>query len=325
MAEPDKCTNVLGAAKDTVVLGIKLVGDAGKDFDTYLANALKSDDVQNEIRKALNEIAKEHLQITPLTFSGQEAKRMATALLNRSAAAIGQDVFNQVQKSPQYLRLRTSAENVLTSLKCSPVGIWYEANKTMIYILAAGVIVAGAVGMYVTRAGDAMTDPLTKLIGKKKFTAKPIGTLEVSAGGFKFVPSKREFQIELGAAADYKQIRVELSVTAHAIDTDVSVASAGGKVIIPFGKVVTRVEGSYDPRNLKIAPVQLGLGIGFPQGALRFDLAARVQFSHSRPTGGSVGVGVKGNFKGIPIAVDLGGKLDNQSGSTVLGTIGALW
>lgn len=321
MAEPGKCTSVAGVLEDTVVLGIKLAGDVGKDIDTYLANALKSDEVQNEIRKALEEIARASVRRAPINYSSEEAKKLATALLTKGATAIGQDVLSQVRKTPQYLRLQKSAEGIGSSLRCSRTGIWFDQNKKIIYILAAGLIVGGAVGMYVARAGDAVTGPAAGLVKGKKITAKPIGTLEVSAGGFTFVPSKREFEVELGASADIKQIKVEVTVTAHAIDTNVNVASAAGKVIIPLGKVITRVEGGYDPKNMKSAPVQLGLGIEFTAKGVRFDLAGRLQFSNGRPTGGSIGIGVKGNRKGVPLSIDLGGKLDSQSGAMILGTI----
>lgn len=321
MSNSGKCTDVVGAVRDTVVLGIKLVGDVPKDLDTYLINALKSDELQKEIKKALDEIARDAVSKTPVTFSGNEGKKLATTLLNKGATAIGQDVFSQVQKTPQYLRLRKSAEGVVSSLKCSQTGIWFDHNKKIIYILAAGLIVGGAVGMYVARAGDTVTESITGLVKGKKITAKPIGSLEVSAGKFEFVPSKREFKVELGAAADLKQIRVEMTVTGHATDSSVTVGSAAGKVVIPYGRVVTRVEGGYDPKNMKSAPVQLGLGIEFTAKGVRFDLAGRLQFSNARPTGGSIGIGVKGNRKGVPLSIDLGGKLDSQSGAMILGTI----
>ncbi|HLG17540.1 MAG TPA: hypothetical protein VJH03_24060 [Blastocatellia bacterium] len=325
MAESGKCSDVPGAVKETAVLGIKLVGDVAKDLDAYVVNALKSEEVQNEIKKALEEIARDNVSKAPVTFSGEEAKKLATSLLNKSATAVGQDVFNQVKKSPGYRRLQKSAEGIVDSLKCSPTGVWFERNKKIIYILASGLLVGGAVGMYIARAGDTVAEPITSLIKGKKFTAKPIGTLEISAGSIQFTPSKREFQMELGAAADFKQIKAEVTVTGQAIDASARVAGAGGKVIIPFGKVVTRVEGSYDPRNMKLAPVQLGLGIEFTHKGVRFDLAGRVHMSNTRPTSGSISLGVRGTVKGIPYNIDLGGKLDSHTGSAVMGTIRAEW
>jgi hypothetical protein len=325
MSNSGKCADFPGAAQDALVLGIKFAGDIAKDIDALLIDALKSEEVQNEIRKALQEHARDRVQNTPVTFSGEEAKKLAIALISKSAAAVGQDVFNQVKKSPQYLRLKKSAEGVVDALRCSPTGIWFDQNKKTIYILAAGLVLAGAVGMYVTRAGDSVTEPFTKLMENRKFISKPIGSIEVSAGGFRFVPSKREFQMELSVSADFKQIRTEITLAGHALDTSVNVASAGGRIIIPFGKAVTRFESSYDPKNMKIAPVQLGLGIEFTHSGVRLDLAGRVQLSNSRPVGGSLGIGLRGNIKGIPFNMDVGGKLDSQFGSAIFSTIRGRW
>jgi hypothetical protein len=321
MADPGKCADLVNTTQQTILLAIKLVGDVGQNLDDFLANAIKSEEVQKEIKNALEEIVRNNLNSTPVTFSGEEAKKLATALARRSATAIGQDVLGQVKKSPQYARLRKSAEGILEALKCTPAGVFYDKNKKMIYILGAGVIVAGAVAMYIARSGDQAITPITSLIGDKKLTAKPIGSIEVSAGSFKFVPSKREFQVELGAAGDFDVVKVEFSITGQAIDTDVNVMAAQGKVFIPVGKVVTRLEAGYDPMNARVAPVNLGLGIEFTAQGVRFDLAGRVQFSNNRPTAGSIGLGVIGNYKGVRWNMDLGGKLDNQSAATVFGVV----
>ncbi len=325
MSNSGKCTDVIGSVRDTVVLGIKVAGDVGKDLDTYLINALQSEEVQKEIRKSLEEIARAGVRNAPLAFSPDEAKKMAVALLNNTATAVGRDALNQVKKSSQYLRLRQSAEGIASALRCSPMGVWFEQNKKIIYIVASGLILGGAVGMYVARTGDQAVEPITKMLKDKKFTTRPAGTLEISAGGFRFIPSKREFQMEIDATMEFERIKVEFTVSGHATDASASIASAGGRVIIPFGKAVARVESSYDPRNMRLTPVNLGLGIEFTEGGVRMNLAGRIQLSNSRPTSGSIGLGLRGNIKGIPVNVDLGGKLDTQSGGAILSTIRAEW
>jgi hypothetical protein len=203
--------------------------------------------------------------------------------------------------------------------------VWFEQNKKIVYILASGLIIGGAVGMYVARTGDQAVEPVTKLLKDKKFTTHPIGTLEISAGGFRLIPSRREFQMEVSASTEFERIKVEFTVSGHAVDASASIASAGGRVIIPFGKAVARVESSYDPKNVRLTPVNLGLGIEFTEGGVRMYMAGRVQLSNSRPVSGSIGLGLRGNIKGTPVNIDLGGKLDTHTGGAVLSTIRAQW
>src|SRR5512132_474639 len=194
MAGPEQCTDINKAVEETVLLGIKLVGDVGQNLDETISKALQSDAVQAEIRKTLGEIARDRVQSMPLTFSGQDAKKFAAGLAEHSFTAVRQEVWAYTLKSPQYLRLKQSAERVVTALKCSPTGVWYEKNKKLIYILATGVVLAGAAGMYITRMGDEVTSPLGDLLAGRLATIRPIGSLELSAGALKFEPSKRQFQ-----------------------------------------------------------------------------------------------------------------------------------
>lgn len=325
MSGPQQCTDINKAVEETVLMGIKFVGETGQNMDDTIAKALQSDAVQAEIRKTLDEIARAKVDSMPMTFSGQDAKKFATSLAERSFTAVRNEVWAYTLKSPQYLRLKKSAEKVVDALRCSPTGVWYDKNKRLIYILAAGVVLSGAVGMYITRLGDEITSPLSDLLAGKLATVRPIGSLELSAGTIKFEPSKRAFQVELGAAADIKQVKVELMLTGQAIDADLQIASARGRVVIPMGKVNTRYEIAYDPDDTRHAPVQLGLGVEFGSGRLKLDLSGQLYFRDNRPTGGSIAAGVKGTHGNIPFSARAEGRSEMFYGSALMGTYTMLW
>ena len=320
MAGPEQCTDINKAMDETVLMGIRFVGDTGRNLDDLIAKALASDAVRSEIRKTLDDIAQANVQGMPLTFSGQDAKKFAAALAERSFTAVRQEVWAYTLKSPQYLRLKKGAERVVDALKCSPTGVWVDKNKKLIYILAAGVVLAGAVGMYITRMGDEVTAPLSDLLAGRLATVRPIGSLELAAGAIRFEPSRRQFQVELGATADIKQVKVELALTAQAIDTDLRIASARGRVVIPFGKVITRYEIAYDPDDTRHAPVQLGLGVEFGSGRLKLDLAGQFAFRESRPVGNSVALGIKGTHGDLPYSARAEFRSEQAYGSALLAT-----
>jgi len=295
MAPPNQCADVLDAVNDTVLMGVQVTGSAIKDVDTHLKQALQSPQLQNAIKSTLEEIAKKKLGSVPVQFSEEDSKKLIGDLSKKGAEALGESVKEQIQKTPEYKELERRAQKILGALKCSPTGVWFDQNKMVLYILGAGVLVAGATAMYVARAGDPVTEPLTSLIKDKKIRVPIPGNLEFSASGFKFVPSKREVDVDLSLSGQWKTVKADLKVNVQVVDNSVQ-ASASGAVVIPFRMGLIRAEGSFDPRNPQVAPLRLGLGLGItPGGGVKLDLVGSVQLRGTEVTAGSVALNARLN------------------------------
>jgi hypothetical protein len=327
MAEPEKCTGVIDATHETIVLGLKLAGELPKDIDKFLINAVQSKEVQDAITGYLNEIAKDAVKNNKTTFSEAEAKKFGKELITRGVNATGQSVLGQVKKTTQYQKLEESAQNVLKSLKCSGVGVWFDKNQTMVYIVGAGVLLSGAVAMYVARSGDTVTEPAISLIKDKQVKFKLLGdVLQIGGGITKFTPSKRDVEIKTIVATDLKVVKAEFTITTHFIDTNVQVAGTG-KVVIPITRDLTaKIEGAYDPYNAKSVPLSLGLGLEFRSGNVKLDLLGRIQSQDNKLLGsGSLGLGVLGNIEKMPFNANISGKVDTSGGVGVMGTFTLHW
>ena len=276
-------------------MGIQVTGSAVKDLDTHLRQALQSPQVQNAIKSTLEELAKKKIGEVPVQFSEEDSKKLVGELAKKGAEAVGESVKEQIQRTPQYKELERRAQKILNALECSPAGVWFDQNKMILYILGAGVLVGGATAMYVARAGDPVTEPLSSLIKDKKIRVSIPGNLELSASGFKFVPSKREVDVDLSLSGQWKTVKADFKVNVQAVESSVQ-ASATGTVVIPFRLGLIRAEGSFDPRNSQVAPLRLGLGLGLtPGGGVKLDLVGSLQFRGSEVTAGSVALNARLN------------------------------
>jgi hypothetical protein len=316
MAPPNQCADVLDAVKDTFLMGVQVTGSTAKDLDEHLKKALQSPQLQNAIKSTLEEMAKKKLGEVPVQFSEEDSKKFLGELGKKGAEALGDSVKEQIQQTPQYKDLERRAQRILDALKCSPTGVWFDQNKMVLYILGAGVLVGGATAMYVARGGDAVTEPLTSLIKDKKIRVPIPGNLEFSASGFKFVPSKREVDVDLGLSGQWKTVKADFKVNVQAVERNVQ-AAAAGTVVIPFRMGLIRAEGSFDPRNSQVAPLRLGLGLGItPGGGVKLDLVGSLQLRGTEVTAGSVALNARLNklplLKGTTIAPAWNSSIDSK-------------
>jgi hypothetical protein len=316
MAPPNQCTDTLDAVQDTVLMGVQVTGSVVKDLDVILKRALQSPELQNAIKSTLEELARKKLGEMPVQFSEEDSKKLLGEIARKGADAAAESIKGQIQRTPQYQELERRAQKILDALKCSPAGVWFDQNKMILYILGGGLVVGGAAAMYVARAGDPVTEPLTSLIKDKKIRIPIPGNLELSASGFKFVPSKREVEVDLGLSGQWKTVKADFKVNVQAVDSSVQ-ASASGTVVIPFRLGLIRAEGGFDARNPQVAPLRLGLGLEMkPGGGVRLDLMGSVQFRGAEVTGGSVALNARLNqlplLKGTSVTPAWNNSIDSK-------------
>ena len=112
MAEPAKCTGVIDAVHETVLIGFELVGDLPQNVEGYLSTALQSKEVQDALREVLREHAEAKIKNNPTNIVEGDAKKLSSQLLTNAGKALGQNVIGEIKKSPQFKRLEKSAENI---------------------------------------------------------------------------------------------------------------------------------------------------------------------------------------------------------------------
>ena len=323
MAEPERCANLSDIVADTVVLGFKYEADAGQGIETLLAKAIKLEEIQDIMREALEDHAEETVSKSPSTFSSVDANRFSNCVLQRGFEPVRQEVLRQIKNSPRFVELRKSAESVVGILDSSPTGVWFDETRRLVYVIAAGVIVAGAVVIYVVRPGDAVSQvaqPAAALTTDDTVTYKALGTLDLTAGKTRLDSSKIFYKLDLAAALSLKPVRVRFSIAGHAMDSHLKSASGEGKMYIPFGTVAARLDGAagkfesaYDARNPANGPVQLGLGIHLADEMLRLDLAGRVQMVDSRQAAVGLDLGLNGNYRGNPYNSGAGARTETDT------------
>jgi len=321
MTEPAKCIAVIDAVEDTVVVAARLVDKSILDSPKLIIDALQSAKGQEAIKNALQQIANERLKELPVQFSTEEARKVADKLQSAGAQGLKDGLLEQVKKTHEYQRLEKSAQRVLDALKCSPAGVWVDEHEALVYIVGAGLILGGATALYIARTGDAVTDPVMTLLKDKKAKLKVRQNIEISGGLVKFVPSKREVELDAQAVAKWKPLQVKLSVSVQAVNEKFSVAG-NGQVIFPFNGGLVKLEGSYNARDPKAAPMSLGMGIQLQPEGLRIDIMGRLQLQGLRPTGASVDLTV-GPTRKIPFSLSGSATSDQEKTSVIFSLTGS--
>lgn len=320
MADPrtfdEKLSQLL---RHTVVLAFEVVTIAVIDRDRFVALAFKDPKVKEAIDAELLRVSQELLKNSGAAPVPNASQKLATAFLDKSFDALGPGVLDQIKKSPQFKRLEATTKRLGEAFEATPVGAWMDKNDTILYISATILALGGATALYISRAGDDVTKyvmPIAKGI-RPKITV--LGRLELSPGITKFVPSKREVQLELDASAKWRSVKVEFKFAAHAVETAVGV-SGSAKIVVPQSNFSGRVEGSYDPHDPKKAPVTLGLGFELKPGSLKLDLLGKVFMRDGTVSGGAIDFKM-GPSKKFPMKIGGQATTERQSGSSILGTV----
>ena len=316
---PNRSDELEQILQHVIVVGFDVVVGAAVNRDQLVAQALKDKKVKEAIDAELLRVSQELLKNSSTQPTSEGSKKLATAFLDKSFDALGPGVLDQIKKSPEFKRLESTTKRLEAAFNATPVGAWLDKNDTILYISAAILVLGGTTALYISRSGDDVTKyvmPIAKGI-RKKVTI--LGKLDLAVGVSKFVPSKREFQLDLDAFAKWRAVKTEFKFAAHAVETKVGV-SGTAKIVLPQSDFAARVEGSYDPHDPKKAPVTLGLGFELKPGGVRLDLLGKIYLRDDGVSGGAVDVKM-GPSRKLPMKVGVQGATERQSGTSLLGTV----
>jgi hypothetical protein len=281
-----RCDNVLGTASDVIVLGIEIIPGTVENLPSLVSKALESGAIQKALQNVLEQQAKS-LQREAVMVSGPHGSYLVARKTGKDAMApleaigksVGKGAEAQLKREFEATRevrdLKKRASDLECSVKKSPVGIWLDENKSTLYIVAAGLGLAGAAAMYATRTGDTATELLLDVL-PTPFKFKPVGSLEIGLGVAKFKPSTRHIDLKTFAVADWKPIKAKLELRGVAMDKKLE-GHAKAEVIYPINSknrisvIAKGAIGGKEPRGdlaVKwVANPQDGLSFGL-EGAM---------------------------------------------------------
>ncbi|MEZ6063812.1 MAG: hypothetical protein R3C19_25975 [Planctomycetaceae bacterium] len=271
-----KCGSVLDAAQESLVLALQVAEKTLLESPETIQRILNDPKVKTAIEEAATKQAKELIdqQRKGKAVSSEDVRAKAAALGKAVSAPAKTVALQELEKTAKgtaaYRKLEQSLKELECAWKQSPVGIWVDKHKGLLYIVGAGLALESAIVMYHFKAGDEVTEPLLKLTqGLVKF--KVLGNVEIAAKEIKFVPSKREVGATMLTTATWEKVKVKFEAGITFQDASVAQASVRGDVEVKVIKGLDfNAHGAYSwNAPSPDAPWQnqhrfdLGLGISY--------------------------------------------------------------
>lgn len=306
----DQCTDLPGSAVKTLVLAVDLVGYELENGPKRVAEALQNKAVLEAIQKALKEEAEKILkeQKEGLTVDGREAASRLAAEFGKAVLDAGsKQVKDDIEKSAAYKKVEKSLKDLECAFKKSKVGVFIDENKTVLIIVASGVVVGAATAMYVAGVGDKPLEWATDL-AEKKLKGIQLGKIDLSVPNLKIEPSTKRIEVEVGVnTARWKAIpATDFKVHAHTKDEKVVALGFDVETKLPLAK------GFYMPFGAGVDPVadkyRFSLGIVGQADGLSVQIGAERVLSPEKDSWGvKSGIGYKGTVFNAPFSLDAAG------------------
>lgn len=305
--------DVMDVAQETLVMAFELFDAELARSPERLVAVLKSEKVAKAIEEALRQEATRLLEEQKKSAALDPAEgTKVVKKVGEKALAVGKDeLIKAITSGAQFKQLKAQLDKLQCSFEKSPVGVWVEEHKDKwyVYVVAAGVGLAGAGAMYATWWGDDLASPLTKL-AEKQLRFKPMGTLEVGANKITFVPSKRVVGVQAFATAKWERVTATLEVSVTMENGKLTAAGGTGNVVVDLGqgwKFNAKGAGGYAAPSPDGSPApyySLGIGLGYTglggaQGLSVNILGGLAQTPDGKQTG-SVGGSLDYRPKAVP-------------------------
>lgn len=277
--------SVVDATANTIVLAFDLAGSQITAMPDELSVALQKPEVQLAIQRALATFALNQQQSGTTKVSDQEAKQLVTNLWSKAGGPLKDSVLEQLKKTPEFSQLDKSLTDLEQSLKTSPLGVWVDRNKGILYVIGAGLAIGGAVALYVTKTGGTVINtPLSQLNGKPIKIFK-VGGFSLSGQMLSFKPDVRE--VGGGLVGTQKWDKIQLTVQLGVVATGSDVKQVDGKILIKTKDIDLGITGSDTPSK---NTVNLGISFGLHEVGGRGPLTIGVTgiVKDGKVTGGGV-------------------------------------
>lgn len=273
MSECQEQDSVSGAARDSVVVMLRLADRTIASSPERILAALQSEELSRVIRQVLEA---EGRRLAEMQNSGQpitnaDGARVARTAGEAAGTAVLHNVQQQVESSSAYKDVQTSLRRLEGAFRCSPMGVFVSENSTLLYIVASGLALGGATALYVTRSGDLPAGWATDFAARRLRSIR-IGSLEVGTQALRFVPSERVVEVQPFLSVSlWREIRTTFRLNVAFQQDQVQTATGGVDISVPLHRGVTltgRASGGVQQplvSGVRTGPLQptydLGLGV----------------------------------------------------------------
>lgn len=291
MSEPSICpaADPLAAAQQTIIFAFDLADKSLLNLPANLAEILQGQQVQNALRTTLTTLALPKKAGDP-PLSEADARKLGEALLSKTGDTVKAELIDKVKKSAQFQNLDKSLKDFVASLKCTPMGVWVDHNKGVLYIVGAALAVGGSLALYFTKTSGPVIDfPIDQIKGKPLQVLK-VGKFSLDGQLIEFKPESQTLGAGLIATQQWQQVKLEIKLGVVAAATDVKQVS--GQAIVTSDSFHIKLDGSATPEEKK---VNLGLGFNFKGGGLPgpLNISVGAMFSDKTGPGGQLSAGMK--------------------------------
>jgi hypothetical protein len=272
------------ATRHVVVLAFDLLGEEAADLPSLLAKSLSDKNVEDAIQSALNAFMLNRMAEGTGTgvLTANDAHDLLRAVsgwtggapadaalknvqdstgLGSLGSQIGDAALNRIKDSPGYKQLATALSGFEAALKTSPMGVWVDEHKTLVYVAGIALVVGGAAALFVTKTGGAAFNFAADAVQGQLFK---VGTFIVNGKLLAFQPDKRVLGGGLVVTRKFNPLDVSLNIGVVAAGIDVQ--RVNGHVVLKTSGLNAGAASPDWPGNRN---VDLGFSMGFDRGPLK--------------------------------------------------------
>lgn len=294
-------TGVIDSANHVVALAFNFVDSELPLLPGQLEKALTSAEVQESIKKTMQQFAETKIAGGTSVVSADEGQKLLSSLQTGVTDAAKKSLESQIKKTSQFIQLEKSLSEFEKSVKSTGLGIFIDKNKKILYVVGAALVVSGAGALYITRSGGNYVEKPVDLIKGKDFKVLEIGTFKLNAGLLQFKPDARIFGAKIEVDKSWERVKVNFKLGVLAEGSKIQEVT--GSAIVKSGAFSLSADGSY-----KADPQKINLGLKFDYhhdfGKDKFSLSAGAFYDDS-VLKGTVGADYKFN-KGPSIGLNAG-------------------
>jgi len=288
------------AAHQVLVLAFDLAESEISQLPSQLAKALESPPVQQAINKTLIDFAKTKSTAGGGGLTSADGQKLLEALGTSVKDAAGNEILEQIKKTPEYQRLKSSLEAFKSAAGSSTLGVWVDKNKNILYVVGAALIIGSASVLYVTKTGGTVLNTTLDPLKGKEFEVLQIGKLKIKAGLWDFEPTAQILGARIAGTQEWEKVTLDFKLGVLAQGTQVQ--QVQGSVMVKSGGVNLSLTGDGKPQTQQI---DLGLKLGYDGvigngkfnigvGAMYKDNAVSGTLGASYQTKGAI-IGLQGN------------------------------
>ncbi len=267
--------SVIDAAANTMVFAFQLTEKQIADFPAELAKAIESTQVRSAIKSALLSYAKQRQQQTARIMSDRDGTQLLNSLATGVESAVERSVLDQVKKTHEYLELDKSFQDLRTAVERSPLGVWVDREKNILYVVGVSLLIAGSAALYATKTGGpVITKAISQITGKPRKVLE-LGKFTLQGNLVRFQPNNRT--VELDLIGSEKLERVSMSMQLGVLANGANVTKLHGKLVVKTDDMSLNIAGDPIRKSLNLGlsvkvegnkaygPLTIGLAAAFQE------------------------------------------------------------